>query len=34
MSMTLIEVVIGEEDAIVTAGAIDPKTIHGIPIER
>lgn len=34
MAMTLIEVVIGEEDAIVTAGAIDPKTIHGITKER
>ena len=34
MPMALIEVVIAQEHTLVTAGAIDPKTIHGITIER
>ncbi|NDG89022.1 MAG: hypothetical protein EBY15_13970 [Gammaproteobacteria bacterium] len=34
MPMALIEVVISKKIAIVTAGAIDAKTIHRITIER
>lgn len=34
MPMALIEVVVGEQSAVVAAGAVDPKTIQGIPIER
>ena len=34
MPMALIEDVIGQEHTVVPAGAINPKTIHGITIER